>query len=46
MEMYKKIEYHLINQMASSIKQYLHCPFESVTTANSIVIHFQMDYMY
>ena len=32
-----------VNKMASSIKQYLHSLFESVTTANSsIVIHFQM----
>ena len=29
--------------MASSVKQYLHCIFKSVTTANSsIVIHFQI----
>ena len=33
----------MFNKLASSIKQYLHCLFESVTTANSsIVIHFQM----
>ena len=33
----------LINKIASSIKQYLHCLLELVTTANSsIVIDFQM----
>ena len=33
----------MFNKLVSSIKQYLHCLFESVTIANSsIVIHFQM----